>query len=262
MSAAAAKPHVERTRQGPVAILRLCNPPLNPLTAGMRQELLDVCHELAADTSVRAVVVTAAGRRAFSVGSDIKTFPQSAEEGRRLSESEHAAYAALEQLPQPVFAALRGHTLGGGLELALAADFRVADASACLGFPEVKIGVFASGGGTQRLAPLVGLGRAKELLYFGETISSADAQAIGLVNRVVPDGTSEEAALAWAAQLAGLPRRAVRATKRAVDVGVRAGRGAGHTAEVDEIAELYVSPDAREGARAFAEKRPARFTHA
>lgn len=262
MGDAAAKPHVERTAQGPVAILRLCNPPLNPLTADMRRALLDVCQELAVDSSVRAVVVTAAGQRAFSVGSDIKTFPRSAAEGRRASESEHAAYAALEGLPQPVFAALRGYTLGGGLELALAADFRVAEVSTSLGFPEVKIGVFASGGGTQRLAPLVGLGRAKELLYFGETISAHDAQAIGLVNRVVEDGTSETAAIAWAAQLAAIPRRAVQATKRCIDTGVLDGRAAGHAAEVDEIAEVYVSPDAREGARAFAQKRPPQFTHA
>lgn len=257
----ATRPHVDSSRCGSVALVRLCNPPLNPLTPEMRQALLKQCAELARDDSVRAVVLTSAGERAFSVGSDITTFPRSAAEGRRLSEAEHATYAALERLPQPVFAVLRGHTLGGGLELALAADFRVAERSTSLGFPEVKLGVFASGGGTQRLVPIVGLGRAKQLLYFGETVSANEAYTMGLVDKLVEDGTGEAAAVEWATVLAALPRRAVQATKRCVDRGVAEGRAAGHAAEVAEIAELYVSADATEGVRAFVEKRPATFSH-
>jgi enoyl-CoA hydratase len=252
---------VELTVADSIGVIRLVNPPLNQLTDAMRAQLRAVAEEVSGRTDVRAVVLTSAGDRALSVGSDIKGFPTTAEAGRRVSEAEHAAYDAMEAITQPVVAVLRGHTLGGGLELSLTADIRVAEANTVLGLPEVKIGVFASGGGTQRLPQLIGAARAKHLLLLGESIDADTALAWGLVTTVVAHQAGETEALRIAAALAALPRLALRATKHCVDVGVRQGSNAGRAAEIDAIADLYSSADAREGVSAFLEKRPPRFTH-
>lgn len=256
-------PHdgVELDVEDAVATIRLRNPPLNPLTGTMRRALQEVAEMIATRSDVRAVVLCAVGERAFSVGSDIKTFPHDAVEGRAVSESEHAAYRALEAMPQPVVAALRGNVLGGGLELALTADVRVADVEARLGLPEVRIGVFASGGGTQRLPAVVGAGRASLLLLTGRVIDAETALTWGLVSQVTPVGQAETAARELAAELAALPKLAVSATKRCVREGLRRGRDAGEAAEIAAIAEIYASSDAQEGVRAFREKRSPRFVH-
>ncbi|MCF3961150.1 enoyl-CoA hydratase/isomerase family protein [Streptomyces fuscigenes] len=252
---------VELEVEGAVATIRLDNPPLNTLTGPMRHALKEAAEAVAARSDVRAVMLCAAGERAFSVGSDITTFPHDAVEGRVVSESEHAAYRALESLPQPLVAALRGDVLGGGLELALTADLRVADAEARFGLPEVRIGVFASGGGTQRLPALVGAGRASLLLLTGRAIDAGTALAWGLVSQVTPVGQAESAARELAEELAALPKLAMSATKRCVREGLRRGREAGEAAEIAAIAEVYASRDAQEGARAFLEKRAPRFVH-
>ena len=159
----------------PVAVVTVQNPPLNLLTMAMRARLREIAEELVRDESVRAVVITGDGDRAFSAGSDIREFPSDAAAGRRRAEDEHACYDAIETLPQPTVAALRGHVLGGGLELALACDFRIAEEDCALGQPELRIGVFPSGGGTQRLPRLIGLGKAQELILLGETVGASEA---------------------------------------------------------------------------------------
>lgn len=253
--------HVELTVEDSVGIIRLVNPPLNQLTDDMRSQLRAVAEQVAGRNDIRAVVLTSSGDRSLSVGSDISGFPTTVEGGRRVSESEHAAYDAMEAIAQPVVAVLRGHTLGGGLELSLTADIRVAEANTIIGLPEVTIGVFASGGGTQRLPQLIGAARAKHLLLLGESIDADTALAWGLVTTVVAHHAGETEALRLAARLAALPALAVRATKHCVDVGLRQGRSAGRAAEIASIADIYSSADAREGACAFLEKRPPRFTH-
>ena len=252
---------VELRVEGAVATIRLCNPPLNPLTESMRSSLRRAAEEIAARRDVRCVVLCASGTRAFSVGSDIKSFPRDAAAGHEVSQREHAAYRALETLPQPVIAALRGNVLGGGLELALTADMRVAEADTQFGLPEVKIGVFASGGGTQRLPDVIGTGRASLLLLTGRTIDAATALEWGLVSEVTQAGNAEAAARELAEEIAALPGRAVRATKRCLREGLIHGRAAGEAAEMAAIAEIYASKDAQEGARAFIEKRPPEFVH-
>lgn len=252
---------VEFDVSGAVGVIRLVNPPLNALTDQMRSRLHTIANDVAGRTDVRAVVLTSHGERSLSVGSDISGFPTSVEAGTVVSQAEHAAYDALESLPQPTVAVIRGHTLGGGLELALTADIRVAEEDAVIGLPEVTIGVFASGGGTQRLPQLIGAARAKHLLLLGENVDAATALSWGIVTRVVPARSGEDAAMRIARRLAELPQLAVRATKHCVNTGMSFGRARGRDAEIRAIATVYASPDAREGASAFIEKRMPSFTH-
>ncbi len=252
---------VEFATVGAVGVIRLVNPPLNPLTNDMRSQLRDVALDIAERTDVRAVVLTSGSPKSLSVGSDIKGFPTNPEAGRAVSASEHAAYDALENIPQPLVAVLRGHTLGGGLELSLVADIRVAEDTASIGLPEVKVGVFASGGGTQRLPQIIGAGRARHMLLLGDSVDATTALAWGLVTSVVPDGVGEDEAMRIAERLTELPQAALRATKHCVNTGLTRGREAGRDAEIESIAEVYSTDDAREGAAAFIEKRPPTFTH-
>jgi enoyl-CoA hydratase len=246
---------------GPLAILTLDNPPLNLLTMQMRAELETAARVLGVDDDVRAVLVTATGDRSFSSGSDIREFPADALAGRRRADLEHACYDALEAMRQPTVAALRGHVLGGGLELAMACDLRVVAEDSRLGLPEGRLGVFPSGGGTQRLPRLIGPGRATEMILLGDTISATEALGLGLVNRVVPAAEVVAVARELAERLAATPRLAVQAGKRAIAAGLRHGPDAGREAEATEIAALFETHDAQEGLAAFFEKREPRFQH-
>lgn len=250
------------TRDGPVAVLELSNPPLNLLTMQLRADLRDAAREVGADGSVRAVVLRSTGQRSFSAGSDIREFPADPGAGAKRAVEEHACYDAVAAMPQPVVAALQGHVLGGGLELAMSADLRVAEESATLGLPEVKLGVFPSGAGTQRLARLVPPSRAKRMMFLAEVVNAAEALDLGLVDQVVPTATSHDAAMDLARRIAEQPRLAVQAVKRAVDHGLRHGVDAGQAMEVQLIAHLFTSHDAQEGVRAFLEARTPRFEHA
>lgn len=249
------------TTDGPVAIIELVNPPLNLLTMELRAEFQRVVGEVAADPGTRAVVLKGAGERSFSAGSDIREFPRTAEAGRVRARAEHACYDAIANLPQPVVAGLFGHVLGGGLELALACDIRVADERARLGLPEVKLGVFPSGAGTQRLPRVVPPSRAKLMMFLGETLDASQALDIGLVDEVVAAGTVHDAAMSLAHCIAAQPARAVQAVKRAVHHGLEYGTRAGQAMEVELIGELFTSADAQEGVRAFLESREPAVSH-
>jgi enoyl-CoA hydratase/carnithine racemase len=227
----------------------------------IRAQLQAAAEAIATDDQVRAVVIAGAGGRAFSVGSDIREFPADATAGLERARQEHACYDAIAALPQPTVAALEGLALGGGFELALACDLRVATANLRLGLPEVSLGVFPSGGGTQRLPGLIGPSLAKEHMFLGEPWGADDALRLGLVNRVVPEGTALSAAIELAMAIAERPARAVRAIKAAVDGGLRDGGQYGRLLEETLIAELFTSHDAQEGVRAFLAKRAPRFTH-
>ena len=252
---------VRLERRGAVALLTIENPPLNLLSRAVKQGLGDAFERLAGDEAVRAVVLTGAGERAFSAGSDIREFPDDEEIGRAMSRFEHDVYERIDRFPSPVIAALDGPAYGGGLELAMACDLRIAAENVRLGLPEVRLGVFPAGGGTQRLPRLIGEGRAKLLMLLGETVSAEVAERIGLVQRVVPAGAAARAALELAERIAARPARSVRAILEAVDVGLLEGREAGFRREEDLIARIFASEDAREGVAAFLEKREPRFTH-
>lgn len=248
---------VTRPRQG-VVLISITSQPLGVLRHAVKRALLQVFRELDTDLSVRCAVLTGTGK-AFSVGSDIRDFSQ---EVGWLLENDYVE-AGLNQVIEgarfPVIAACNGHALGGGAVLALACDLRVAAESARFGFPEVKVGAFASGSGTQRLPRLVGRGRALDLLLTGRVISAAEALQYGMVEYIYPDGEMLDRALDLAELIASMPGQVTAATKRCVNEGLRQGIQAGLALESDLRVKTGRGPDAIEGREAFLEKRPPRF---
>jgi len=246
-----------------VAVVTLDNPPLNLNTLATIDRLLSLCATIADDDRVRVVVITGAGDRAFCAGSDISEFADVRDDvvPKKL-DRENAAFSAIEQLPQPVIAALNGVTLGGGAEIALACDIRVIDESARIGFPEVGLGVFPGSGGVFRLPRVVGLARAYELLYTGEPISAEEALRIGLVNRIATHGETLAAALALAQQLAAKPALALSLIRKAARDSFAQTTDEATQRTLADSHRVFTGPDIEEGVSAFFEKRPPRFTAA
>ncbi len=246
---------------GPVTTIRLENPPLNLVTVDLVYALDQALADIESDHDVRCVVLTGTGERAFCAGSDVKEFEslhRRVGEGKLLLEK--AVYRRLARLPVPTIAAIQADALGGGLELALCCDLRVADERAKLGLPEVRLGVMPGSGGTQRLPRVVGLARAKELILMGEPISAAEAAEIGLVNRTVPAGHALDETIAMAETIATRGPLAVREAKQALDLALDLALDDGLARELDASERIFSSEDMLEGARAFFEKRAPRFT--
>lgn len=244
---------------GPVALIRLNNPPLNLVTRDLTACLGEILAELEANEAARAVIV-AGNERAFCAGSDIKEFPAlhgRVAEGKLLAEG--AAYRRLAHLAVPTIAAIEGSALGGGLELALCCDLRVAGANALFGLPEVGLGAIPGSGGTQRLPRLVGPGRAKELILMGEPVGATRAAEIGLVERLVPAGEAESRAREMGETIASRGPLAVREAKRVIDDGLDLPLDAGLSRELDASHRVFSSRDLLEGTEAFIAKRPPRF---
>ena len=216
--------------------------------------------ELGADPAVRGVVLTGAGDRAFVAGADVQALSRlDAEGARAVSERGQRVFDRIEWLGKPVVAAVNGFALGGGCELALACHVRVASETASFGAPEVTLGLICGYGGTQRLPRLVGKGRALELLLTGRRIDAAEALRIGLANRVVaPDRLLAEAETLSRAMAANAPL-ALRATLEAVNGGLDRPLAEAQEGEAALFGEVAATEDAREGTRAFLEKRPPRF---
>jgi enoyl-CoA hydratase len=255
---------VRLERDGAVGIVTVDNPPVNSLGKRTIQELADVVEELEKDESVRAVVLTGTGEKAFLAGADISEFPEMLESPGAMEERTawtRGIFDRLESLPQPVLAGIQAHAVGGGTEVALLCDLVYADERARFGLTEVKLGLIPGGGGTQRLPRVAGPGAAKELLFFGHTIDAAEAQRLGIVTRVVAAGTALEEALKAAGKLADLPAVAVRAAKRAVNEGLQRPLPQAIDFERELFLTTFASEDLREGYQAFLEKRPPKFTH-
>ncbi len=233
---------------------------LNALNRQTLEELLACSREIAVDQGVRVVVVTGAGEKAFIAGADISAMQSmdalAAREFGRLGQS---VMDALEDLPQPVIAAINGFALGGGCELAMACDIRLASDTARFGQPEVKLGVVPGFGGTQRLPRLIGRGAANELLFSGEMINAQEALRLGLVNRVVPQGELLAACQELAGKIAAQGPLAVRLCKEAVNRGLEMGLTEACAHEAELFALCFASPEQKEGMAAFLEKRPAKF---
>jgi enoyl-CoA hydratase len=241
-----------------VAHLELDRPPLNIVNGALLADLDAALGRLeaASPDDVRAVVVSGRGERAFSVGSDVKEFEaHRASGGRERFELEARIAQRLAGLPMPTIAAIEGSALGGGLELALCCDLRVASDRARLGLPEVRLAVTPSTGGTQRLPRIVGVARAKELLLTGRIVDAAEAARIGLVNEVVPAGEAVARARAIGLEIAERGPLAVRAVKALVDAAFDRDLAAGHDAEVEASIRIFATDDLLEGARSFIEKR-------
>ena len=242
---------------GPVAHLELVNPPLNLVTRELTEELHAALTRLGSADEVRAVVVSGRGERAFCAGSHIGEFEGlrgRVAEGKLLLEK--LVYRQLADLPMPTIAAIEGDALGGGLELALCCDLRIASERAKLGMPEVRLAVLPGSGGTQRLPRVVGPARAKELILTGRIITATEAERIGLVNQVVPAGEARSAADAVAAEIAERGPLAVREAKRLIDAAMDLDLDAGLAAELDASERIFSSEDMLEGANAFFGKRP------
>jgi enoyl-CoA hydratase/carnithine racemase len=239
----------------------LDNPPMNVVSRELTVQLRAVLHTVAGDADVRAVIVHGAGGRAFCAGSDIAEFESL--HGRVAEDKlllEKLVYRQLATLEVPTIAAIEGHVLGGGLELALCCDFRIATHRSKLGMPELKLGVMPGSGGTQRLPRIVGPARAKEIILLGETMDAATALSIGLVTRVVDDGGAVDAAREMAAVLAQRGPVAMRQAKKVLDLATETTLEEGLAYELDASEVVFATEDVLEGARAFLGKREPRFT--
>jgi enoyl-CoA hydratase/carnithine racemase len=245
-----------------VATLTLNRPEVhNAMNERMRRELTECFGALVADDEVRVVVVTGAGERAFSAGADIREFVEPQAPTRFRETRRRVDFRQLmDRCPQPIIAAIRGYAFGGGLELALACDIRVAGDDARLGLTEVDLAIIPGGGGTQRLPRLVGRGKALEMILTGARLDAREALRIGLVERVVPAAQVRAAALELAKTLAAKAPVALRYAKEAVAKGLELPLADGIRLENDLSTLLRTTEDRIEGARAFLEKRKPRFT--
>ena len=246
--------------EGAVATIRLDRPPVNALSVQMQNELAAAAAQVSADAGVRAVVVYG-GPRAFAAGVDIRemsgvSYGWMASDTRRLQ----ASFTAVAKIPKPVVAAVTGYALGGGLELALCADFRVFGQGARAGQPEILLGLMPGAGGTQRLPRLVGPARAKDIIFTGRQVPAGEALAIGLADRVVPDEEVYPAARELAGRFASGPSVALAAAKKAIDDGIEVGLDAGLEIERLHFAGLFATEDAGTGIRSFIENGPGKAT--
>jgi enoyl-CoA hydratase len=245
-----------------VATVTLSRPDVhNAMNEAMRRDLTRCFDAIAIDEDVKVVVVTGAGERAFSAGADIREFVEPLvpvrfrEQRRRLDFRQ-----AMDRCWQPIIAAVNGFALGGGLELALACDIRIAAAGATLGLTEINLAIIPGGGGTQRLPRLIGRGKALELILTGARVPADEALRIGLVERVVPGGEALKAATELARSMAAKAPVALRYAKEAVAKGLELPLADGLRLEGDLSTLLRTTEDRLEGARAFLEKRPPRWT--
>jgi enoyl-CoA hydratase/carnithine racemase len=245
-----------------VATIRLDRPPMNALNAQVQQEIAAAAAQVTADPEVRAVILYG-GEKVFAAGADIKemaqaSYTQMAATAKRLQD----ALTAVARIPKPVVAAITGYALGGGLELALAADFRVAGESAQVGQPEIMLGVIPGAGGTQRLPRLIGPARAKDIVFTGRFVAAAEALAIGLVDKVVADAEVFQAARDLVARYATGPAIALSAAKAAIDQGLDVDLDTGLEIERLNFAGLFATEDQRAGMRSFLDNGPGRATFA
>jgi len=240
-----------------VAVVTLRNPKVNALSSAVLTELAAVARRLG-DDPPGAVVLTG-GDRVFAAGADITEFG-GPEDARRIGALFVEAGNALAAIPRATIAAVAGFALGGGLEIALACDLRIATTSARLGLPEIQLGILPGGGGTQRLPRLIGTSRAKELILTGRHVRAEEALAIGLVNRVVEPEALRDEAVTWAEQLAAGAVVAQGLAKAAIDRGVEGTLDAGLALEQDAFEAVFRTDDARIGVASFLEHGPGKAT--
>ena len=223
---------------------------MNALGSQVVEEIDAVVRELKSSESIRAIVLWG-GPKIFAAGADIKEFLEfSADDARALSQRMNAVFSRLANLPQISIAAVNGYALGGGCELAMGTDFRVAGEDAVFGQPEILLGIIPGAGGTQRLPRLVGTGRAKQMIFEGQQIKAAEAHSIGLADLVAPSENAYRVAQEWAARLASGPA-ALRNAKRAVNRGIELPLAEALALESEEFADAFSTSDARTGIHSF-----------
>jgi enoyl-CoA hydratase/carnithine racemase len=247
---------------GQVATITLNRPEVhNAQNDTLRRELYQVFGALATDDDVKVVVITGAGERAFSAGADIREFVEPASPTQLRERRKRIDYRSMmDRCSQPIIAAINGFALGGGLELALACDIRIAAENATLGLTEINLAIIPGGGGTQRLPRLIGRGKALEMILTGARISASEALQVGIVERVVPAGDALKAATELARTIAEKAPIALRYAKEAVVKGLGMSLEDGLRLEGDLSTLLRTTEDRVEGAKAFLEKRKPRWT--
>ena len=243
-----------------VATLRLDRPKMNAISVQVQADLRAAAAELTERDDVRAVVLWG-GERVFAAGNDVKEMADlSYAEMVKVSVSASSATTAIARIPKPVVAAVNGYALGGGCELALAADVRFAADNAVFGQPEVLLGIIPGAGGTQRLTRLVGPSKAKDLIFTGRFVKADEALAIGLVDRVVPAEDVLEEALTWARQFSGGAAMALRAAKECIDRGGEVDLDTGLEMERQQFAAVFATEDRTHGMTSFIENGPGKAT--
>ena len=239
-----------------VGTLRLDRPPMNALDVATQDRIKELAGEATRREDVRAVVIYG-GEKVFAAGADIKEMQNMDHAAMVLrSRDLQDSFSAVARIPKPVVAAVTGYALGGGCELALCADYRIAADNAKLGQPEILLGLVPGAGGTQRLPRLIGPSKAKDLIFTGRMVKADEALAIGLVDRVVPAADVYTEAHAWAAKLAQGPAIALRAAKEAVDTGLETDLETGLAVERNWFAGLFATEDRERGMRSFVEEGP------
>ena len=241
---------------GGVGTIRLDRPPMNAFTRQVQEELRACADEAARRADVRAVVVYG-GEKVFAAGADIKemagmSYADMAAVARRLS----ACFGSISEIPKPTVAAITGYALGGGMEVALGCDRRVCGDNAKLGQPEILLGVIPGGGGTQRMARLIGAPRTKDIIFTGRMVKADEALVIGLVDEVVAPDDVYTAARRWAEQFADGPAVALAAAKKAIDGGLDTDLRTGLDLEAEIFAALFATEDRRAGMASFIENGP------
>jgi len=252
---------IELIKENSVATIVLNRPPMNPLNSSVYAELSAAADEIEADNAVKAVIITGSGDKAFAAGADVSEMVNLDPSGiYTFCTSSRKAIEKIQDLGKPVIAAINGLALGGGAELALACDFRLAADTAKFGQPEINLGIIPGGGATQRLSRLIGIAKAKELILLGDIIDAPTAEKLGLVNRVYPAASLMDEARRLASKLASKPAVAVKMAKEAINTGMNVDIGSGLILEIQNFITAFMSEDGKEGLAAFTEKRKPKFS--
>jgi enoyl-CoA hydratase len=253
------------SKEDGVAVIVIDNPPVNTLSSAVIEQLETVAGEVDRDGEVVAVIITGAGNKAFVAGGNIKEFPEWMNKGMEYAEARSLwlqhPLNKMDQLSKPTIAAINGFALGGGCELALACDLRIAEEQVLIGLPEIKLGLFPGAGGTQRLPRLIGEGKAKEMMFTGEPVTAKEAKHIGLVNEVVPQGQALAKAKELARRISLYSLPALSLMKKAIHKGSSLPLEEGLKVEANYFGEVFQTEDIREGVEAFIEKRTPKFIH-
>jgi len=257
----AERQYVKVSIEDRVAILTIDNPPVNMISVPVMNDLLPALNELFADDDVKAIVITGGGQMVFVAGADINAILQlkTHAEAKAIVTEVHDLFQKIENSAKPIIAAINGHCLGAGNELAMACHMRIANNRAMFGQPEIGLGIIPGFGGTQRLSRLVGKGKALELILTGDRITGAEAASIGLVNKAVPGTEVMKTAMGLAKKISSYGRPAIAAAVEAVNEGMQVSLSEGLEIEADKFSSLVETQDMREGLTAFLEKRQPKF---
>lgn len=253
--------YVKLSKDDRVAIITVDNPPVNMLSEPVVTDLQSALEEGWADDEVKVVVITGGGQIVFVAGADINVILElgTPAEAKEILMQVHEFFQTIENSPKPIIAAINGHCLGAGLEMAMACHMRIANNRAMFGLTEITLGIIPGFGGTQRLARLVGKGKALELILTGDKITGAEAASIGLVNKAVPGTEVMKTAVGLAKKIASFGRPSITAAIEAVNEGLRVGLAEALEIEADKFSSLVGTEDMREGLTAFLEKRQPKF---